>query len=104
MSPLVACAVVRDDPPRVFVAEDMDTLHWVLACRVVAATPGRDLPAGEREALRQALREERWGDAVFAYISRTGVAVDVYESTELYAPADAAVAPVELQLTPLFAG
>ena len=104
MRPLVACAVVRDDPPRVFVAEDLDTLHWVLACRVVAATPGRDLPAGERDALRQALREERWGDAVFSYISRTGVAVDVYESTELHAPADAAVAPVELQLTPLFTG
>jgi len=104
VSPLVACAVVRDDPPRVFLAEDMDTLHWVLACRVVAATPGRDLPAGERDALRQALREERWGDAVFSYISRTGVAVDVYESTELHAPADAAVAPVELQLTPLFTG
>lgn len=96
--------MVRDDPPRVFVAADMDTLHWVLACRVVAATPGRDLPAGEREALRRALREERWGDAVFSYIARTGVAVDVYESTELYAPADAAVAPLELQLTPLFAG
>jgi hypothetical protein len=30
--------------------------------------------------------------------------VDVYESTELHAPADAAVAPVELQLTPLFTG
>ena len=56
------------------------------------------------DALRQALREERWGDAVFSYISRTGVAVDVYESTELHAPADAAVAPVELQLTPLFTG
>jgi hypothetical protein len=104
VSPLVACAVVRDNPPRVFVAEDLDTLHWVLACRLVAATPARDLPPGEREELRRALREERWGDALFAYISRTGVAVDVYESTELYAPADAAVAPVELQLTPLFAG
>ena len=72
MSALVACAVVRDDPPRVFVAEDLDTLHWVLACRVVAATPGRDLPAGERDALRQALREERWGDAVFSYIAHGG--------------------------------
>ena len=39
---------------------------------------------GERAALRQALREERWGDAVFAFIARTGIAVDVYESTELH--------------------
>ena len=49
-----------------------------------------------------ALREERWGDAVFAFIARTGMAVDVYESTDLHAPVDAAVGPLELQLTPLF--
>jgi len=99
---VVACAVVRDDPPRVFVAENLDTLNWVLACQLVAATPGSELPEGERAALRQALREERWGDAVFAFIARTGVAVDVYESTELHAAAGAAVGPLELQLTPLF--
>ena len=102
MGVVVACAVVRDDPPRVFVAEDLSTLNWVLACRLVAATAGSDLPVGERETLRRALREERWGDAVFAFISRTGVAVDVYESTELHAAADAAVGPMELQLSPLF--
>jgi len=102
VSALVACAVVRDDPPRVFVAEDLATLNWVLACQLVAKTPGRDLPAGEREALRQALREERWGDAVFAFIARTGLAVDVYESTDLHVGSDAEVGPLELQLTPLF--
>ncbi len=102
MGAVVACAVVRDDPPRLFVAEDLDTLNWVLACQLVATTPGRELPRGERAALRQALREQRWGDAVFAFIARTGTAVDVYESTELHAAADAAVGPLELQLTPLF--
>jgi hypothetical protein len=102
MGTVVACAIVRDDPPRVFVAEDLDTLNWVLACRLVATTPGHELPAGERAALRQALREERWGDAVFAFIARTGTAVDVYESTELHLRGEAAVGPLELQLTPLF--
>ncbi len=102
MGAVVACAVVRDDPPRVFVAENLDTLNWVLACQLVAKTPGHELPAGERAALRQALREERWGDAVFAFIARTGTAVDVYESTELHAAAAATVGPLELQLTPLF--
>ena len=53
--------------------------------------------------MRQALREERWGDAVFAFIARTGTAVDVYESTEFHVAPDAAVGPLELQLTPLFA-
>jgi hypothetical protein len=103
MGTVVACAVVREDPPRVFVAEDLETLNWVLACQLVATTPGSELPPGERAALRQALREERWGDAVFAFIARTGTAVDVYESTELHAPPEAAVGPLELQLTPLFA-
>jgi hypothetical protein len=102
MSRLVACAVVRDDPPRVFVAEDMATLNWVLACQLVATTPGSELPPGERDGLRAALTEERWGDAVFAFIGRTGVAVDVYESTDLFGPADAETGPLELQLTPLF--
>ncbi len=102
MGTVVACAVVREDPPRVFVAENLETLNWVLACQLVAKTPGRDLPPGERAALRQALREERWGDAVFAFIARTGTAVDVYESTELHSSAEAPVGPLELQLTPLF--
>jgi hypothetical protein len=102
VSALVACAVVRDDPPRVFVAQDLDTLNWVLACQLVATTPGRDLPVGERDALRIALTEQRWGDAVFAFIDRTGIEVDVYESTELFGPADVEVGPMELQLTPLF--
>ena len=75
----------------------------MLACQLVAATPGRELPEGERAALRQALREESWGDAVFAFIARTGLAVDVYESTEFHVAPEAAVGPLELQLTPLFA-
>jgi hypothetical protein len=102
MSTLVACAVVRDDPPRVFVAQDLPTLNWVLACQLVALTPGSSLALGERDALRLALSEERWGDAVFAFIGRTGIAVDVYESIDFYGPVDAEVGPIELQLTPLF--
>jgi uncharacterized membrane protein len=104
MGAVVACAVVRDDPPRIFVAEDLETLNWVLACQLVATTPGSALPPGERDSLRQALRDQRWGDAVFAFIARTGIAVDVYESTELHLAADAPIGPLELQLTPLFTG
>ncbi len=102
MSTLVACAVVREDPPRVFVAENLATLNWVLACQLVAKTPGSELPEGERDELRLALTEERWGDAVYAYIGRTGIAVDVYESTDFFGPVDVEVGPLELQLTPLF--
>jgi len=35
MGTVVACAVVRDDPPRVFVAENLETLNWVLANQLV---------------------------------------------------------------------
>ena len=102
MSAVVACAVVRDDPPRVFVAEDLDTLNWVLACQLVATTPGGDLPAGERDALRLALREERWGTRC----SRSS-RVPAWRWTCTRAPsctlaAEAEVGPLELQLTPLF--
>ena len=53
MSTLVACAVVRDDPPRVFVAQDIDTLNWVLACQLVAITPGGEPPSASG-------RRSRW--------------------------------------------
>jgi plasmid stability protein len=103
MTRIVACAVVRDDPPIVFMADDIETLNWVLATRVVATIDGRDLESGVREILRAALREERWGDAVAAYIDWTDTPIDVYESSEVLAPNDVAMAPLELQFLPLFA-
>jgi plasmid stability protein len=102
MSRLIACAVVRDDPPQVFVAEDLETLNWVLALQLVAATPGRSLTKTVRNALRAALLDERWGDAVELWILHADVAVDVYASTDLFGPADVELAPAELQFRPLF--
>lgn len=102
MTHLVACAVVRDEPPGVFTAEDLETLNWVLALKLVAATPAAELPEGVRDALRAALLEERWGDAVEAWIESREVAVDVYPSMELYLPTDVEMAPVEMQFMPLF--
>jgi hypothetical protein len=56
----VAVAVVRDEPPEVFVAEDQNTLNWVLALRLVARTPGSEFSPGQRTLLRNALRNEQW--------------------------------------------
>lgn len=98
----VAYAVVREDPPEVYVAEDMDALNWVLALKVVARTPARQLPSGVRSGLRAALLEERWGDAVHQWIDHTQVAVDVYPSMELYQRSDVALGSVEMQFLPLF--
>lgn len=97
----VACAVVREDPPEVYVAEDQETLNWVLALNVVARTPAADLPGDLRRRLRDALLAERWGEAVQLWIeSRTEV--DVYPSFDLFMASDVEMGADELQFTPLF--
>jgi hypothetical protein len=98
---LVACAVVRDDPPQVFIAADQETLNWVLALKLIARTPGRDFPDGLRESLRTALQEEQWGQAVELWMHNRPE-VDVYPSFEFYSSSDVDLAAEELQFTPLF--
>jgi len=51
MPRLVACAVVRDEPPQVFLAEDQETLNWVLALRLIARTSGEGLDPDFRALL-----------------------------------------------------
>lgn len=103
MAESVACAVVHDDPPQVLLAEDLDTLHWVLALRLVAATPSGEVPAHLRAPLRAALLEERWADAVVMWMSFRAGAVDVYPSHDLFRAGDLPVASAELQFRPLYA-
>jgi hypothetical protein len=102
MPRLIACAVVHGDPPEVFTAEDLETLHWVLALKHIARTRGRDVPSGLREELRSALADERWGDAVVLWMQFDPEAIDVYPSFDLHVPADVALGPEELQFSPLF--
>ena len=103
--PLVAYAVVREDPPAVFVAEDLDVLQRALALRLVARTETSRISTLERDLIRQALLDERWGDAVHAWIGHTGVAIDVYTERVLTSddlPAD--LIGAQLQFAPLFRG
>jgi hypothetical protein len=102
MARSIACAVVRDDPPMVFVADDQETLNWVLALRLIARTPGREIPDGLRDRLRRALREEQWGEAVQLWMQNRPE-VDVYPSFDLYTSGDVELAAQELDFTPLFA-
>ncbi len=101
MARSVACAVVRDDPPQVFIAEDQETLNWVLALRLIARIPGHELADGLRDRLRQTLRDELWGDAVEMWMQNRPE-VDVYPSFELYTERDVELAAQELEFTPLF--
>jgi hypothetical protein len=101
---IVCCAIVHGDTPEVFLADDLDTLHWVLALQLVAQSRAEDFSPSTRETLREALLEERWADAVVEWMSSTGQAVDVYPSFDVYTaaalPPDLAM--IELQFTPLF--
>jgi hypothetical protein len=95
-------AIVRTDPPEVYLADDVDTLQWVLALQVVARTPAHDLAAGTAEILREALLAEQWGTAVFEWINATDIPVDVYPEIRVYEARHVAMGPAELQFTPLF--
>lgn len=100
----VACAVVRDDPPEMFIADDIDTLNWVLALHLIARTPGHEIGAELRLELRAALVDERWGDAVELWLRIHPGEIDVYPSYDFYTPRDVDLAAEELQFTPLFQG
>lgn len=101
---LLAYAVVHDEPPAVFTAEDVDVLHWVLAVQLVAQTNASDVTGEQAQALRAALTEERWGDAVAEWIDITGIAVDVHTDLRLWTSAEITPDTVlhELEFTPLF--
>ena len=102
MARSVACAVVHDDPPQVFVAEDMETLNWVLALELIARTPSSEVPAALLEPLRAALRDEHWASAVDTWMKFRPGNIDVYSSFDLHTPSDVDLAAEELQFTPLF--
>ncbi len=101
-----AYAVVRQQEPQVFVAATAGVLDRVLALQVVAQLPARDVSSPAcLEEMRNALLEERWADALTAWIEETGVAVDVYdEPLRMWTDRDVQVqqAAMEMRLAPLF--
>jgi hypothetical protein len=101
----LAYAVVHDEPPQVYAAEDVGVLQWVVALEVVARTPASTFPADIVKALREALLEESWGDAVELWMRTSGTIIDVYPDGLRVWTADlqADIANIRLQLTPLFA-
>lgn len=94
-------AVVHGEDPEVFLAEDIDVLHWVLALEWVARADPQTVP-GIRDSLRQALLEERWADAVVSYMEHLGTKVDVFTGEVVHDAQKVAMGAVELQFRPLF--
>ncbi len=99
----VATAVVHTEPPLVYLADDLDTLHRVLALEVVARTEAEILN-GKAAEIREALLGERWGDAVVSWIRETGTGVDVYSNSSVYTDDDlpAELIGAQLQFAALF--
>ncbi|MGI9621947.1 MAG: hypothetical protein ACR2PK_03850 [Acidimicrobiales bacterium] len=100
----VAYAVVRSDPPDVFLADDIETLNRVLALELVAAADPNTMLPGAAESLREALLEERWADALVDWIGMTGMAVDVYTQLPIHRARefDSPMMGARLQFAPLF--
>jgi hypothetical protein len=99
----VAIAVVRDDPPSILVADDLEVLHRALAVRLVARADPTRISATTRDALRSALLDERWSDAVALWIEQHGIAIDVY-TEDVLSGSDLPqnLLGAQMQLSPLF--
>lgn len=85
-----------------FIAEDLDTLNWVLALKLIARIPGKQVSDELRATLRAAVLDERWGDAVELWLRVHPGEIDVYPSYYLHTASDVDLAAEELQFTPLF--
>jgi hypothetical protein len=101
----VAYAVVHQVPPEVFFAEDEHVLSRVLALQLVAQLPATEVSPPERlRAMREALLDERWGDALLEWINETDTVVDAYPSEEIWGDdrLDLDRASFEIRVSPLF--
>ena len=101
-----AYAVVRGEEPQVFLAADAVVLARALAVYLVGQLPSADVSSPARlQEMRQALLEERWADALVAWMDETGVAVDVYdEAPRVWSEGDLDLeqATLEMRVAPLF--
>lgn len=101
----IAYAVVHWDPPEVFFAEDEHVLSRVLALQLVAQLRANQVSSpGRLEAMRKALLDERWADALVEWITETETAVDAYPSEEIWTEErlDLDRATLEIRVSPLF--
>lgn len=100
-----AYAIVKTDPPQLFLAENAAVVSRLIALKVVAREDPAVFPAGRIGVIRDALLEERWADAVVAWMNATDTFIDVYEE---YVPVwteddlDADLASMEIRMARIF--
>ena len=99
----VAVAVTRDEHAQVLLAENGDVLSRLVALRWVAQTAPSAL-GDQVEGIREALLEERWGDAVFLWMEATGSVVDAYPDEDVWTEErlDQDRASFEIRIAPIF--
>jgi hypothetical protein len=97
-------AIVRGDEPQVFLADSVEVLGRVLAINLVARTSPREISSSAVGAIRDALLDERWADAVTEWMSATGHVVDAYPDEEVWSDArlDAEQASMEIRMARIF--
>lgn len=100
-----AYAIVKSDPPQLFLADNAPVISRLIAVKVVAAADPSIFGSFRDANVRQALLEERWADAVVLWMDATGVDIDVYEE---YVPVwtdddlDAEMASMEIRMSRIF--
>lgn len=96
--------VPDEDPPRIFLASDEFVMSRVLALRVVARADPASLAEADVARIRDALLQAQWVDALAAWMTATGIQVDVYSDEDLWTAEDVEEETVGLQvrLSPIF--
>lgn len=96
--------MTREDPPRLIVATDDDVLSRAIATRVIAQEDPGTFKPSELAAIRSALLEQRWSDAVALWIDTTSASVDVYPDEEIISQEDLSeeAAAFSIRLSRLF--
>jgi hypothetical protein len=74
----VAIAVTHGDAPVIVAASDDTVSTRAVALHLVADTDPRSISPGAVAAIREALLEERWSDAVWEWMDATGEVLDAY--------------------------
>lgn len=102
-----AYAIVRSDTPVIVLAEDAEAISRAIAMEVVAQLPAGEVSSRSRlSEMREALLEERWDDALVAWMDETSCVVDVYTApTKVWTTEalDLDSTSLEIRLAPLFA-
>lgn len=101
----VLYAVVHNDgaEPEVLIARDEEALNQAVALELIASTDPKRLGA-HLNAIRDALMEGRWVDALVDWMSATGRTVDVYPDEPVRESVhDEESIRLELQIKPVFA-